>query len=1146
MAMVLADLGIDVQKERMLYLQSLVRLDLDYDLLAKLRDHLQLELDRDYTPRLRRKGQKLYPHSIVSASLDGEDARAEVKDGQEIFHITMTLPVFDWDGGFSYTACSCTDSLASLDASRCHHMWVAQKAFLDRSSDLLASHEKPANESGQASASVIEQLAKYSESISGSNEDADLSGNGAHEFSDETFDHSRRSLALKTRLANAHEMRFIFQWNKDGFIQPLVQKLRNESTYKFEPITWKRYLEFRVKWKDPVYQMLVAHLEAYVASSGKIDYQVHTVGLLRNLIGTGLVYDGSSLQDLSAENVFFEPLELVEASLTLTGRLQDNRLILIPTLEGLAVSQVFDDLSGAVAFDRKKLCFTALDPKTSQFVSQLIHHQQGVDISQRELMLNYLTRIEKKMPISLDAEIVDDVRSASQQIFLRITPFEKGDARIELLCRPALGTDYFPPASGPERVLQVADNEKSILLERDFFTERDRAIMLYEQLCLRHYKQVSANSWILRDVEQLLDVLSMLERCAVSGLVVEWPQSIDLKPSIEKAPDIGLQPVSLSVGEKKDWFSVSGSISHDGSEVDLGKLLEALRKNRRYIQLRDGRWALISQSLKERLQALEDCLDCDDNGIIMSPAVLEKIEQMREQEGLYIEAACDRWRQMSSSLHSIKGINLSLPINLQAELRPYQVDGFRWMSRLYQRSLGACLADDMGLGKTVQTLAVLLKHADRGPSLVVAPSSLASNWRRECERFCPTLKTHVYRDTDRSLQTMQSFRSGDIILASYGLILRDEKLFQQRHWNIIVLDEAQAIKNARSKTARSLQSINARWFLALTGTPIENHLGDLWSLFRTISPGLLGPWERFRRTYAMPMKFGDSDKISHRLKTRIGPFILRRMKQDFLKELPPKTVVDLRLNLNSEEKRLYNAIRMEALEKAEQLLQQEKQSEQLPPLGTEKTESLQDSEKSNQRFSVLASLTRLRLLCLHGRLVDPAWNFESTKLKTAQSLLLEGYQNQRKILVFSQFTSVLQLLRTWLHTSRLAYSYLDGSVPVKERERQVQLFQSGNVDVFLISLKAGGSGLNLTKADVVIHLDPWWNPAVQEQATDRAYRIGQVNPVTVYHLIAEGTVEERMHELQNEKRQLAGDILQVSRGVEGMKQSDLIDLIKGN
>jgi SNF2 family DNA or RNA helicase len=370
--------------------------------------------------------------------------------------------------------------------------------------------------------------------------------------------------------------------------------------------------------------------------------------------------------------------------------------------------------------------------------------------------------------------------------------------------------------------------------------------------------------------------------------------------------------------------------------------------------------------------------------------------------------------------------------------------------------MGGCLADDMGLGKTVQTLAALIDRAEEGPALVIAPTSVGFNWVRECERFAPTLRPILYRETDRD-EVLANLRGGDVLIVSYGLLLRDVEKLANIEWGTLVLDEAQKIKNAVTKSAQAVRQIEARWRLALTGTPLENHLGELWSIFRSVCPGLLGSWERFRERFAEPIERQKDPHRRRALSRLIRPFILRRTKSEVLEELPQRTEMIRTAEMTKAERQRYEAARLAALA-------------DLTGIGDD--DGGKRAGNKDRRFEVLAALTRLRQLACHPKLVDDEWPGGSAKLELFMEIVEELRESGHRALVFSQFTSHLALIREALDATGIKYLYLDGQTPPKERERRVDAFQHGEGELVLISLKAGGTGLNLTAADYVIRLRP--------------------------------------------------------------------------
>jgi SNF2 family DNA or RNA helicase len=427
------------------------------------------------------------------------------------------------------------------------------------------------------------------------------------------------------------------------------------------------------------------------------------------------------------------------------------------------------------------------------------------------------------------------------------------------------------------------------------------------------------------------------------------------------------------------------------------------------------------------------------------------------------------------------------------------------MSRLAHAGLGACLADDMGLGKTVQTLALLLSRAALGPALVIAPTSVCGNWTAEAARFAPSLRVLNYGEGDRQALLAEA-GAGDLVIASYALAQIDDEAFGAREWATLVLDEAQALKNAATKRAKAIATLQAGFRLALTGTPVENRLADLWSIMNLLNPGLLGSSGQFNDRFAGPIERQRDEAARGRLRRLVSAFLLRRTKAQVLTDLPPRTEIVHRIEPGPEERTFLEATRRSAIER-------------IAGLGDEVAEG-------QAAFHVLAELTRLRRAACDPRLVAPELGIVGAKAQEFEQLALELVAGRHKALVFSQFTDFLKLLAERLVAAGISYQYLDGSTPAAERTKRVAAFQAGVGDLFLISLKAGGFGLNLTAADYVLIVDPWWNPAAEDQAMGRAHRIGQQRPVTVYRLVTAGSVEERIVALHQDKRSLADGILE--------------------
>jgi len=454
---------------------------------------------------------------------------------------------------------------------------------------------------------------------------------------------------------------------------------------------------------------------------------------------------------------------------------------------------------------------------------------------------------------------------------------------------------------------------------------------------------------------------------------------------------------------------------------------------------------------------------------------------------------------------------VAAPAGLQATLRDYQLDGLSWMQFLREYDLAGILADDMGLGKTVQTLAHILTEKEAGrltrPALVIAPTSLMTNWQEEAARFAPSLKVLLLQGKER-MDMFDQIEQADIVLTTYALLPRDEEKLREHEYHLVILDESHYIKNTRSKAAQTAGSLNARHRLCLTGTPLENHLGELWSQFHFLLPGLLGEEKTFNTQFRHPIERQDDPVRRMLLNRRIRPFLLRRTKDNVAKELPEKTEVVRRIEISGPQRDLYETVRL-AMDK--------KVREEIDRKGV-----------ARSQIVILEALLKLRQVCCDPRLVKAMPSKKNTaavsaKLTDLMQMVDDLLEEGRKILVFSQFTSMLGLIEEELTARGIRYAILTGET--RDRSAQVAAFQQGAVPIFLISLKAGGVGLNLTAADTVIHYDPWWNPAAEAQATDRAWRIGQDKPVFVYKLIAKGTLEEKIQQLQQKKSELAQSIL---------------------
>ena len=706
---------------------------------------------------------------------------------------------------------------------------------------------------------------------------------------------------------------------------------------------------------------------------------------------------------------------------------------------------------------------------------------------------------------------------ADTKIHVQLIPFGNG-LKISFFVRPfGLGGAYYSPGSGGRNVIAEI-NGKQLQTTRDLAQEKQIMTELIDNCpTLQGYQEIQGE-WLLDEIGDSLEVLLELDEVR-QQIGLEWPEGEKFK----LVGQASLNQFHVSIKQQQDWFAATGNLFIDEQLViDMQQLLALTEKSQsRFVELKDGQFIALTNEFHKRLQELNRYSEKYGKGIRFHPLAALALEGLTNGVGqLKTDMA---WKSHVKKLQSAQDFTPQLPSTLRAELRDYQLQGFQWLSTLSHWDVGACLADDMGLGKTLQALAMLLKHAPNGPSLVVAPTSVCMNWLSETKRFAPTLNMVQFGGANRE-KILDGAGKFDIILCSYGLLQQNRagEMLAVVPWQMVVLDEAQAIKNVFTKRSQAAMKLQAKFKLLTTGTPIENHLGELWNLFHFINPGLLSSLDNFNKNFAVPIeKYKDRQSRNH-LQKLIQPFILRRTKSQVLEELPARTEIRLTVELSMEEMAFYEALRQQAVAQLSEL---------------------EEKSGGKKYLRILAEIMKLRRACCNSVLVNEEIVLPSSKLTMFGKVLHELLENKHKALVFSQFVGHLSLIRAYLNEQNIHYQYLDGSTPVKQRKIAVDSFQAGKGDVFLISLKAGGLGLNLTAADYVIHMDPWWNPAVEDQASDRAHRIGQLRPVTIYRLVAKDTIEEKIVEMHNRKRDLADSLLQGSDMSGKISGKDLLELI---
>lgn len=745
--------------------------------------------------------------------------------------------------------------------------------------------------------------------------------------------------------------------------------------------------------------------------------------------------------------------------------------------------------------------------------------------------------------LNLSQNINNDIslEITEETIFFGLYPLrDREGLRFEVLVRP-LGeeTSYMVPGKGHQKPIGQKDSKRYQVI-RSFEDETSRVDELISRnpILQKLYDHNIINhdySGELDELEFCLELVGTLKQLALEEQVsIIWPRGEVFKISSE----VSLDKLKINISGAKNWFKIDGNIEVSDHEVmELDEIIKLSQdQNTRFIKLKNGQFLQLEKKLREKIEDLEVLYDkSDDDEFLVHSIKSSLIYDVIN--GIPKVKANKSWKDQAKKHEDLVKYDPQIPKTLDAKLRDYQIEGVEWLLRLKKLGLGACLADDMGLGKTLQIITVMLESSHEGPSLVIAPTSVERNWFNEIKNFAPTLNPIIFRDmADRSFEN-KKIESGDIIIVSYGLLQNYIDEIDCIKWNILALDEAQAIKNSGTKRSKIVKKLNADFRIIATGTPVENHLRELWSQFDFILPDLLGKEQAFLSAYTAKLEDDGPLRQGKRLKKLLAPFILRRLKRDVLKELPMKTQITLDVELSEEERVFYNSLLKIAI----------KNIESDEPVNSKGGSLSANADNPGKKlFKILAEITRLRQACCHPSLISKDINIKSSKLELFSKVVLELKEGAHRALVFSQFVGHLKIISEKLTSMGISFFYLDGQTPVKKREELIRRFQAGEADLFLISLKAGGTGINLTAADYVIHMDPWWNPAVEDQATDRAHRIGQTRPVTVYKMVAKNTIEEKIIKLHEQKKELAHAVIDGHDSVQqkNISSEDLLNLLR--
>lgn len=729
--------------------------------------------------------------------------------------------------------------------------------------------------------------------------------------------------------------------------------------------------------------------------------------------------------------------------------------------------------------------------------------------------------------VELHTDLADlgrmEEKEGSPVLAVRVKP-SGDDYEMTVQAAPLIdGLARFSPGEGGASVYDTLDGH-TVAVRRDLVSEYENYDLLrsfFETEIGVPYESYQTARFSAS--EHLLALMSFVHDNP-QAFFMEWPEGeiLKFKDSSE------FKDVDISVTTNVNWFEVEGSVTLSGKKRTLEEILEMWKDSdvEGYLRVGEREYAKMSKTLQKHLAAISELGKPDRKGRISVPTVqvgtLAKV--LGDEGGLHAEMD-EGFKGLLARMEAAYESSPELPEGLNATLRDYQMQGYQWMARLDSWGAGACLADDMGLGKTVQALAFLLHKKDSGPSLVVAPKSVVPNWASEAERFTPSLKVTVLNEVSDRKAALEGAVDGELFLVSYGVLVTSVDILKAVTWNVVCLDEAHQIKNRTTRMSQAAMALNAGSRVILTGTPVQNHLGELWNLMQFVNPGLLGSWTHFKDKYINGPEMDDYKR--EMLKGLTQPFILRRTKEEVLGELPDKVSYEHMVHLSGDEMAVY--------ENARQLLEVKYKKN--------KTRA-ERAMVQDVKVEFFAELTRLRLMANAMELVNSGWKGGSSKvdaLKDILSTLMDSGDN--RVIIFSQFTSFLEIIGRMLVKQGYKYLYLDGSTPLKERSMLVTEFQSGLCPIFLVSLKAGGLGLNLTAANYVIIADPWWNPAIEKQAEDRAHRMGQERAVTVIRLVAQHTIEEKILRLHETKRELSDAILEGTDRSFKLSMDDVLDMV---
>ena len=758
-------------------------------------------------------------------------------------------------------------------------------------------------------------------------------------------------------------------------------------------------------------------------------------------------------------------------------------------------------------FVKQEEQFYFLSEKKMEKLQQLKHafsytKDQGILLTSDEtsdFVSRYLPQVDAHIDVTIPSEVAQTFVRNELEPKLKID-YEKN----KLFVKPEFHYGEF--VVEPLQDETQTDTNESIFIRN---IEEEKRLLKRLRLTSRSW-QDEKEEWILSHTDAVGDFLY--------GAIPDLMDSFEvlLTPSANKLfYDESTSPsLEIEWNEKSNMLDVSFE-AEDMTKEDLRRLMKQLSDKKKFVRLTNGQLVQLNTDSFQTLKENVDQLDLKWQELELKNAVpVYKGLALSEKEEI---SKGKKFKELVSQLFSPETIEFTAPKRLQATLRPYQETGIKWLKTLDHYGFGGVLADDMGLGKTLQTIGYTVSCLEEKPGyfLIICPSSVLFNWQKEFESFAPSISTTLIHGTAEERKLIVEKAKEDetpVWITSYPLIMRDAELYTDTTFHTVILDEAQYVKNNAAKTTQAVKSISSHTKLALSGTPIENNLGELYTLFSIVMPGLFGTAKSFKEM--------DQAEIAQ----KIRPFILRRLKKDVLEDLPEKIETNEYIMLSDEQKKLYQA--------------------QVELIRSDLDTLTEKSEFDSNRFRILAGMTRLRQICCDPRLIMPDYTGGSSKLERLKEFVADALASGRRIVLFSQFTSMLALIKEEFDKAGYSYFYLDGSTKSEDRLDLTTRYNEGEKDLFLISLKAGGTGLNLTGGDTVILYDSWWNPAIEEQAADRVHRYGQKKTVQVIRMIAEGTIEERINELQNKKKELIDSVIETGEeSLTSLSKEDILSLI---